>query len=186
MKIIEVENEESTAIKEEKPTEKSNQNGSSDSTDGNRLSLSKSNEKNSKVQSSGANERGNENSRSKNENENPGSEIKSGISKPGNVNETSASEKVTENLANIEKSSSLQNEFKGKEESSTAVAENHKEIVQVTPAPVVELPGVVVKIKDEGTSLYKLGRYAEASEKFSTAIEILEKGLLICELLCVI
>ena len=42
--------------------------------------------------------------------------------------------------------------------------------------PLVELPGIVLKAKEEGTSLYKLGRYAEATEKFTMAIEILEKG----------
>ena len=40
----------------------------------------------------------------------------------------------------------------------------------------LELPGLVVKAKDDATMLYKLGRYAEAMEKYSEAIDVLWKG----------
>lgn len=39
-----------------------------------------------------------------------------------------------------------------------------------------ELPGFVVKAKDEASELYALGRYAEAMEKYSEVIDILSKG----------
>ena len=40
----------------------------------------------------------------------------------------------------------------------------------------IELPGLVIGAQDEGTRLFKLGRYAEAAEQFTKAIDILEKG----------
>ena len=42
--------------------------------------------------------------------------------------------------------------------------------------PELPLPGLAVKAKDAGTSLFKMGRYAEALEKYSAAIDILWKG----------
>ena len=39
-----------------------------------------------------------------------------------------------------------------------------------------ELPGLVKKAQAEGTQLFKLGRYAEAVEQFTQAIDILQKG----------
>ena len=41
---------------------------------------------------------------------------------------------------------------------------------------LVQLPGLVLKAQDEGTRLFKLGRYAEAAEQFTQAIDILQKG----------
>ena len=40
----------------------------------------------------------------------------------------------------------------------------------------LQLPGLVEKAKDEATRLFKLGRYAEAAEKYTEAIDILGKG----------
>ncbi|KAJ7352830.1 Sperm associated antigen 1 [Desmophyllum pertusum] len=39
-----------------------------------------------------------------------------------------------------------------------------------------QLPGLVLKAQDEGKRLFKLGRYAEAAEEFTQAIDILQKG----------
>lgn len=39
-----------------------------------------------------------------------------------------------------------------------------------------ELPALVLKGQSEGTQLFKLGRYAEAAEQFTQAIDILKKG----------
>ena len=39
-----------------------------------------------------------------------------------------------------------------------------------------ELPTLVIKAQDEGTQLFKLGRYAKAAECFTQAIDILQKG----------
>ena len=39
-----------------------------------------------------------------------------------------------------------------------------------------ELPGLVLKGQSEGKRLFKLGRYAEAAEQFTQAIDILQKG----------
>lgn len=39
-----------------------------------------------------------------------------------------------------------------------------------------ELPGLVLKAQNEGTQLFKLGRFAEAAEQYTKAIDILEKG----------
>ena len=40
----------------------------------------------------------------------------------------------------------------------------------------LSLPGLAVKAKDEGIALFRKGRFAEALEKYSTAIDILWKG----------
>lgn len=45
---------------------------------------------------------------------------------------------------------------------------------QVEPEP--ELPALVLKAQKEGLKLFKLGRYAEAAEQFTQAIDILQKG----------
>lgn len=52
-----------------------------------------------------------------------------------------------------------------------------------------DLPGLVVKAQKEGTQLFKLGQFAEAAERFTQAIDILQKDKLsyqsaICSLLC--
>ena len=39
-----------------------------------------------------------------------------------------------------------------------------------------DLPGLVVKAQKEGTQLFKLGQFAEAAERFTQAIDILQKG----------
>ena len=39
-----------------------------------------------------------------------------------------------------------------------------------------ELPALVLKGQKEGTRLFKLGRYAEAAEHFTQALDILQKG----------
>lgn len=38
------------------------------------------------------------------------------------------------------------------------------------------LPGLVVKAQEEGTQLFKLGQFAEAAERYTQAIDILQKG----------
>lgn len=45
---------------------------------------------------------------------------------------------------------------------------------QAEPEP--ELPALVRKAEKEGTKMFKLGRYAEAAEQFTQAINILQKG----------
>ncbi|XP_078383577.1 sperm-associated antigen 1-like [Oculina patagonica] len=52
-----------------------------------------------------------------------------------------------------------------------------------------ELPGLVVKGQNEGKRLFKLGRYAEAAEQFTQALDILQKDKVtfhepLCALLC--
>lgn len=52
-----------------------------------------------------------------------------------------------------------------------------------------ELPGLVLKAQNEGTQLFKLGRFAEAAEQYTKAIDILEKDKFVyssalCSLLC--
>lgn len=47
---------------------------------------------------------------------------------------------------------------------------------RVKAVPQPELPGFVVKAKDEASELYTLGRYAEAMEKYSEIIDVLSKG----------
>ena len=49
---------------------------------------------------------------------------------------------------------------------------------RVKPGPQPELPGFVVKAKDEASKLYALGRYAESMEKYSEIIDVLSKGQL--------
>ncbi|EDO31207.1 predicted protein [Nematostella vectensis] len=43
------------------------------------------------------------------------------------------------------------------------------------PSPPRDLPNLAVRAKDEGMRLYKIGRYAEAVEKYSQAIDVLWK-----------
>lgn len=45
---------------------------------------------------------------------------------------------------------------------------------QVEPEP--ELPALVLKAQEDGSKMFKLGRYAEAAEQFTQAIDILQKG----------
>lgn len=45
---------------------------------------------------------------------------------------------------------------------------------QVEPEP--ELPALVLKAQKDGSEMFKLGRYAEAAEQFTQAIDILQKG----------
>ena len=45
---------------------------------------------------------------------------------------------------------------------------------QVEPEP--ELPALVLKAQKEGSKMFKLGRFAEAAEQFTQAIDILQKG----------
>lgn len=64
-----------------------------------------------------------------------------------------------------------------------SVEEQHEEEKRI------ELPGLVIGAQDEGTRLFKLGRYAEAAEQFTKAIDILEKDELVyqsalCSVLC--
>ena len=40
----------------------------------------------------------------------------------------------------------------------------------------LDLPGLVLKVQEEGTQLFKLGRYTEAAEQFTQAVDILQKG----------
>ena len=55
---------------------------------------------------------------------------------------------------------------------STADSESEKLKEEKQP----ELPGLVIKAQNEGTHLFKLGRYAEAAEQYTQAIDILQKG----------
>ena len=52
--------------------------------------------------------------------------------------------------------------------------------LQPADKPLVEkqpqLPGLVLKAQKEGTRLFKLGRYAEAAEQFTQAVDILQKS----------
>ena len=45
---------------------------------------------------------------------------------------------------------------------------------QVEPEP--ELPALVMKAQKDGLQMFKLGRFAEAGEHFTQAIDILQKG----------
>ena len=45
---------------------------------------------------------------------------------------------------------------------------------QVEPEP--ELPALVQKAQNDGLKMFKLGRFAEAAEYYTQAIDILQKG----------
>ena len=45
---------------------------------------------------------------------------------------------------------------------------------QVEPEP--ELPALVQKAQNDGLKMFKLGRFAEAAEHYTQAIDILQKG----------
>ena len=58
----------------------------------------------------------------------------------------------------------------------TKESENFQPIEKPQVENLPELPGLVKKAQDEGTRMFKLGRFAEASEQFTQAIDILQKG----------
>lgn len=58
----------------------------------------------------------------------------------------------------------------------TKESENFQPVEKPQVEKLPELPGLVRKAQDEGTQLFKLGRYAEAAEQFTQAIDILQKG----------
>ncbi|KAK3708845.1 hypothetical protein QZH41_005119 [Actinostola sp. cb2023] len=154
LKIIEVENDEEPAVVgEEKEIEKNiDENGSSshESTDGNCLSSS--------TNGSSPTERSNLSTSDTSEETKTETPVGSDTDTVITPTKSDDSEAQTSNGV-VEK---------GRTEISASQPVN-------SSPPLVELPGIVLKAKDEGTSLYKLGRYAEATEKFTMAIEILEK-----------
>lgn len=94
-------------------------------------------------------------------------------------------EKETETSPNLNGSGSVgetsnepHNEVEQQTETDNRTMENDNlqsvEKSELKPEP--ELPTLVQKAQQEGSKMFKLGRFAEAAEQFTQAIDILQKG----------
>ena len=95
------------------------------------------------------------------------------------VKETETSQNLNGMSSVDETSNETRNETEPQTETVNKTMESSNlqsaEKSQVEPEP--ELPALVLKAQKEGTKMFKLGRYAEAAEQFTQAIDILQKGI---------